>query len=52
LRPNSATCRNASAGRGEAQASGIPVLGSNIAGIPNMVGGGGNLIDVNAPHDE
>ncbi len=36
----------------EAQASGIPVLASNIAGLPYMVGRGGRLVDVDAPHAE
>lgn len=33
----------------EAQCSGIPVLGSNIGGIPESVGPGGLLVDVHAP---
>jgi glycosyltransferase involved in cell wall biosynthesis len=34
----------------ESQASGIPVLATDIAGLPYMVGPGGRLVDVDAPH--
>lgn len=36
----------------EAQASGIPVVASNIGGLPEAVGEGGILVNKNAPADE
>ncbi len=36
----------------EAQASGIPVLASDMAGLPNMVGPGGRLVDPHAPIED
>ncbi len=36
----------------EAQASGIPVLASDIAGLPYMVGPGGRLVETDAPIED